>query len=275
MQTNEGVCYSRDRHGDESWAGYIGGVWGEFTQGLCDAYGQASFNHPTIKVFPNLAPPLPERNRPGQFAIAEWIFSPPFLPEGVRVDYPVTSRVSYWYSSNAVINVRGFNKDEYNRMSDAGEALLYPANVVNSHASPIKVTLEKATSPIVVNQRQYGTEIAPFLIRLENVGSGFPLPVTSDAYGETGLIFGTIEVRGPGVYFYDCLGQTSGDFIFLDGLAKLRSDQTMPIGCTLGIDRNFWVDRPTDTVSLVFNLYYVYFVDDETKVTVLGVERPV
>ena len=272
INTQEQVCYTRTRNDNEDWSVYVSGVWNEFSEGLCNAYDQAGQQFSTIRVYPSLEPPLPQRNRPGQFVTTEWILRPPVLPQGLAVDYPVTTRVKYWYSSNANINIKAYNKAEYQRITDLGQPAQSEIDIVNSFGSPIKVTVKRGTSPIVVNQRLDGVELAPYLIELQNVGSGFPLPVTSDRYGETGLIMGTVEVHGPGAYFDDCLGQHGTTGAVMDGLTKMRTDNTAPFGCTIAIDRAQWADRPTDTISLTFNLNYVYYVDAETSVRVYGVE---
>ncbi len=273
VNTQEQFCYARTRDGDEAFSAYVGGMWSEFSDGMCNAYTQASQQFSMIKVYPSIQPPLPQRNRAGQFVTSEWILRPPELPEGLEVDYPVTARVKYWYSSNANINIKAYNKDEYKRITDSGQQTQETMDVVNSFGSPIHITVQRGTNPIVVNQKTDGIELANYLVELQNTGAGFPLPITSDRYGETGLIFGTIEVRGPGAFFYDCLGQSRTNYVFLDGLTKMRTDNTAPFGCTIGIDRTQWADRPTDTISLVFNLHYVYYVDAQTTVKVLGVEN--
>lgn len=273
IDTDERVCYTRDRNDDETFSIYVTRMWDEFTQGMCSAYTDASNQFSTIKVWPSLEPPLPQRNRPGQFVTTEWIMKPPVLPQGVSADYPVTARVKYWYSSNANINIRAYNKEEYRRMTDLGQATQSELDVVNSFGSPIHITVQRGTNPIIVNQRNEGYELANYLIELQNTGSGFPLPIESDVYGESGLVFGTIEVRGPGAFFYDCLGQQNTNVVFLDGLTKIRSDNTAPFGCVIGIDRSVWADRPTDTISIIFNLHYVYYVDAQTSVKISGVEN--
>jgi len=285
VNTRDGVCYTKNREGS-SFSMYVSNVWNDFSRGLCTAYQEAAI--PSMKIFRDLAPPYPARNRPGDFVSAEWDLIPPTLPPGVEVTYPVTARVSYFYSTSANINIRAFNKAEYKRMTDLGKQTQFPVEVTNSPGSPIKVFVKKGTSPIVVNQQALSVpgsspyEFATYSIEFRNVGNGYPLPIENDVYGRSGLIFGTIELRGPGAFFYDCMGQRHqqgyvwGDALFISGeLARLRSDNTAPFSCTIAIDRSQWINRPKDTISLVFNLHYVYYVEKEISVKVIGMEEPV
>jgi len=71
------------------------------------------------------------------------------------------------------------------------------------------------------------------------------------------------------------LGQQGGSLVFVDSpLAKLRSDNTAPFGCTVGIDRSAWIDKPLGEISIIFDLYYIYFVEEELDVEVLGLDEP-
>jgi len=268
--TRERVCYS-ESDDKSSLSGYINGVWGGFMgSDYCTGAGGKN-----VKYWNELRPTLPERNRPGQAVSDVWILRPPILPEGQEVPYKPTVRVSYAYSSSATIQVPAMSKNEYSRRDNAGTGPTdTEAEIFNSEGTPIQIAIKRATSPIVVNERMTGIETANFLLEFQNVGDGYPLPVGGDI-GEGGFIFGTLEVQGPGAYIQDCLGQQGGKFVFIkDPLAKLRSDNTAPFGCTIGIDRGTWIDRPMGTISLVFEVYYIYYVDAEAEVTVLGIDEP-
>lgn len=295
IRTQGRICWTR-QNGEGDFSGYLRATWNQFAAAVCEAYddlygGGVIAN---VKKFPELTPPLPARNRPGQFVTAEWHLRPPLLPQGTEVDYPITTRVSYFYTTTATVTLRGFNKAEYRRRQDAGQQTAFVPEVVNSVGSPIKVNFVKGTSPIVVNHQAPLSggnliEIANYKFEFQNLGNGFPLPIVSTDVKDNGFIFGTVEVRGPGVFFYDCLGRTAEDFIgrggggtegdttFIFGspLAKLRSDNTAPFGCTIAIDRSMWVNRPTDTIQFVFNLNYIYFLDKEISIKVLGREEAI
>jgi hypothetical protein len=121
-----------------------------------------------------------------------------------------------------------------------------------------------------------GVELANYLIELQNLGDGWPMPTQPG--GESGFMFAVVTLNGPGAFFYDCLGYSSGQEIFLYGdviqnLIKLRSDRRAPFGCTIGIDRAQWIDNPMGTISLTFEIYYRYYIDTEIQVVVKGIER--
>jgi len=258
---------------------YVGNVWNQFiTSQFCQQWDNF-----WVKSFGSLTPPYPDRNRPGQSVTTDWLLRPPDLPQGLRVSYPVTARVIYAYHTSANVNIRAFNKAEYERRRNSGQETSFSADLMNANGVPIKVALIKETSPVIVNERALRVigaqsfELANYQFEFQNVGDGWPLPIGDDVGGENGFIFGTVQLRGPGVTFYDCLGYTGGNEIFLGGapLAKLRSNSKAPFSCNIAIDRSLWVNRPTDTISLIFDLYYLYYIDKETEVTVLGREFPV
>ena len=101
-----------------------------------------------------LTPPLPERNKAGQSWTAEWLLKPPVLPEGLKVDYPVTARTSYFYTSNAHVNIRAFNKDEYKRRQITGDSSISPGplEMENVYAAPIQIAVTRGDNPMIINQ---------------------------------------------------------------------------------------------------------------------------
>ena len=44
----------------------------------------------------------------------------------------------------------------------------------------------------------------------------------------------------------------------------------MPIGCEIKIDRDVWGNRAEDRISLIFNIFYRYYVKQTAKVKVFG-----
>jgi len=259
-----------------SLSAFVSNSWDSFMLDFCNSYGTLSTYQKDIKYWDSMSPPYPERNRAGQAFTTQWELRPPVLPEGVSVPYPVTARISYMYTSTAHMNVKAFNKDYYKILTDSGKPIENPLIIQNSHASPIQVVVTSSTAPIVVNERQPGIELANYRIELQNVGDGWPMATTPG--GESGFMFATLTLNGPGAFFYDCLGYTSGQEIFLQGdiienIIKLRSDKRAPFGCTIGIDRSQWMDTPMGTISLTFQIYYRYYIDKEIQVTVKGIER--
>lgn len=281
------ICSGYTKDYGVSFSSFFGGSFMSFSEDLCRSYSMLGPYDAITKTYPQLTPPLPERNKPGQSIIAEWILRPPALSEGLRVNYPITARTSYFYTSNAHMNIRVFNKDEFRRRETIGEPISFPLEIVNTHASPIQVWAVDGPNPIIINTdpRIGGPdELENFRFQLVNTGQGFPLPIRDvdipGAIGpdfESGFIFGTMTISGPGAYFYDSFGQQGKEIILsgeiLESLLKLRSDNKAPIGLTIGIDKSQWLGTPTGTISITFNLWYRYYVDSEVTVNVIGVEH--
>lgn len=267
------LSYSKDA--GTSLSLFVTNSWNSFLNDFCNSYQDLS-SFRDVKFYSSLSPPLPQRNRPGQVQTADWTFRPPVLPEGLRVDYPVTERVSYAYTSTAHINLRAFNKDEFRRRQNIGDTTQYMPDVVNSFGSPIQINLASGSSPIVVNENRIDPiQRENFVIEFQNVGSGFPL---ASGGLDNGFVFATVEVSGPGVFFDDCLGQRGGtelfDYAITGNLVKIRGgENSARFGCTIGIDRSAWTSTPSGIISLTFNVFYRYSTEREISATVLGLEN--
>ena len=92
--------------------------------------------------------------------------------------------------------------------------------------------------------------------------------------GAGGRLTGTIELFGPaGIEFDNCLGTIGGNSINLDTTQiplQLRESGTVPIACTLKVNKAVWGDRPIDTIQLVFNIFYTYYTYARVNVQVVG-----
>ncbi len=283
--TKGNLClnYAKDQRLD--LRGFLGTSFVQFSNRFCDNFLTTDQRLLLTKFQPELIPPNPSLGRSGQSFIREWLLRPPVLPEGTSANYPITARTSYFYTTNAVMNVQAFSKAEFKRRVDLGQQTQYPLNVENSFGSPIQIFATRGDGPIVVNPESLAGPIEYHSYRFEfaNLGDGFPLPLTDvDISGipspetQSGFIFATLAVDGPGVFFSDCLGQSANE-IFIGGnvigsLVKLRSDQRVPIGCTVGVDREEWATTPIGTVTFTFNLWYRYYIDKTINVNVVGVE---
>lgn len=280
------VCldYSKQSN-DISLTGFLTTSFGTFSNQFCNNMMTTDSRLLLSKFQPELIPPNPSLGRSGQSFTEQWILRPPVLPEGTSVNYPITARTSYFYTTNAVMNLQAFSKAEFKRRIDLGQATEYPMKIENSFGSPIQIVASRGDNPIVVNPESVvgNIEYHTYRFEFQNVGDGFPLPLSKvDLSGsplpqtQNGFIFATLAIDGPGAFFSDCLGQ-SGSEIFIGSnvigsLVKLRSDQTVPIGCTIGIDRNRWTATPIGTISFTFSLYYRYYIDRTINVNVLGTE---
>ncbi|MCX6815566.1 MAG: hypothetical protein NT120_01810 [Candidatus Aenigmarchaeota archaeon] len=283
------ICAGGNTRTGENYylSSYVGNTFLDFSNQFCSVLDTIDQRLSLVKSRPELLPPVPSTNRPGQSYTAEWVLRPPILPEGVQVTYPITARTSYFYSTNAVMNVQAFSKAEYKRKTDLGQQTQYPLVVENSFGAPIKIMATRGSSPIVVNPDSLSgiVQYESYIFEFANLGEGFPLPmnvnnlestVYTSPQTQSGFVFATMRVDGPGVIFSDCLGQ-GGQEVFITGdalqnIVKIRGDQRVPVGCTIAIDRTRWQDTPMATVSFTFNLWYRYYIDRTVNVVVKGVE---
>jgi|GEM_PF-1452923 len=281
------ACFSYDTNNDDfGFSGFFGNSFSSFTNQICpaDAFTSSSGRAGLTKFQPDLIPPNPSLGRAGQSFIPQWILRPPVLPEGVKSTFPVTARTSFFYKTNAQVNIQTFNKAEFKRRADLGQQTDYPLAMENSFGSPIQIAAVRGSSPIVVNTEALGglLQRESYVFEFINLGQGFPLPIVEDRPGSTnpgfqsGFVETAVTINGPGAAFSDCLGQ-SGTTIFLGGqtladLVQLRSDQTVPVSCQIVIDKAKWRDTPIGTISLTFSLWYRYYIDRTVNVEVIGVE---
>jgi len=239
-----------------------------------------------------LLPPDPARNRAGEVFTASWTLLPPTLPEGIQSDFRPTTRVSYIYKTTGQVKIPVFTRAEWRRRQDLGQSI--DVAVIDNTNAPIKIAASRPLNPIIVNTDPDAitinpTERATFVLELQNVGDGFPTPAEFFDGKQGGFIFGTVILRGAGASFHDCLGVGPGaqqlGLIGIVGdqgeivigphnkeLLRMRSDNRAPFGCTIALERATWQARPFGTVELVFNLFYVYFIDGAVTVKVLGEE---
>lgn len=224
-----------------------------------------------------LQPPIPERSLPGGTRMNQWELMTPVVPQGVTVSVPVEIRVFYDYNTSGYMQISAISEDEFQRQRIQGISPVLPI-VVNS-AGPLQLNIPTADQyQYIVIATTSGQDefIYPFRIVFMNAGSGFPVTDERDGrdhIGGGGRITGTINLYGPGVEFADCLGADSGTEIDLDStdiVPRIREDQTADIACNIKFDLNEWGERPTDTVTLVFNIFYTYYESARTEVSVIG-----
>ncbi len=227
------------------------------------------------KELGTLRPPEPTRNVPGQERLVQYALMTPGIPQGVSPTLRVEARVTYDYNTSGFIDIPAISEDEFRRKGMLKETVS-PPTVINS-AGPIHMAMDPKFSPVRVDTTNVGEDVQtwPLRIILTNVGDGFPItPEDPPAIlGAGGKITGTMQILGPGAEFSDCLGVTSGTTIDLDSadvVVKLRKDGSVPIACTISIDKNTWNNRPEDSVKLIFNLFYRYYVSATASVRVTG-----
>ena len=227
------------------------------------------------QTFGNMQPPILERGVPGDNRLAQIDIMTPAIPQGVSPTLSVEARASYDYNTSGFIDIPAVSEDEFRRKRITGQQSPFPITVLNS-AGPIQMSMQQRFAPIRVdNTIDNEFQVWPLRVELTNVGDGFPITEEDDVRirGAGGRIFGTIEILGPGAEFEDCLGETDGTFINLDSTdlaLRLRETGSVPMACTIRIDKDIWNDRPEDSVKIIFNLFYRYYVSASANVRVIG-----
>jgi hypothetical protein len=223
-----------------------------------------------------LRPPLPERNIPGDFRMAQWTLMARDIPQGLNTPLQVEARVSYDYNTSGFLRVIALSLDEQRRLQINKQEPSFTAEAINS-AGPLHLEVnEKFMKPIIVDTSASEDFIVqPFRFDFVDVGNGFPITPEDDARirGAGGKLSGTIQVFGPGVEFDNCLGVTSGNIVNLDDseiTVKIRDTKRVPVGCSIRIDKSVWGSRPTDTIQFEFNIFYRYYVPAHVSISVLG-----
>lgn len=278
------ACFSYVKNSGVTLVNFVANTFSTFSAQFCNSYLLADPRLRLVQFTPELTPPTPERNKPGQSFIRTWNLRPPILPEGVTSDYKILARTSFFYTTNAHFNLDAWSRQEERTRLDRGEQVTLPVVVDNSEG-PIQVLVSSARNPVVINPQSFSGPIHFENVRFEfvNVGEGFPLSTSGvelpglSPSTERGFIFATISVNGPGVFFSDCLGQTGTEILItgdvVSNLVRLRgSTQSVPVACEVAIDRSQFATKPVASISFDVNLFYRYFVDAETLVHVRGVE---
>jgi hypothetical protein len=194
---------------------------------------------------------------PGGSITAEWELPAPDLPEGVVHPYELTARVTYDYSTSAVVSIPVISRSEYEKKLQRGEAIDSTIKITNSDG-PIQIAVE-GVAPVIIDEYDplYPETIDTQSFRLifQNLGSGVPYsgrvnPVTGFYENEDGLIYGTIRLDGP-AFFDDCMGVSSGfvrnfyggNFWTLSGL--YASGDSLFGFYYRDIDTDAYMNRPT------------------------------
>lgn len=215
-----------------------------------------------------LKPPNQETQVPGGFKITQWQLMTPDVPQGVAPSLPVEARVSFDYNTSGFLRIPAVSDQELEIRRIKNQPIASP-EIVNSEG-PLKITIaERFSRHIIVDTEDPAPgESIPLRIEFTNVGDGFPI-----TEGESGKITGTIRLFGPGAEFEDCLGTRGGTEVNLDNAeipTKLRDTQSVPVACNINIDKAQWGGRPEDSFTLVFNIFYRYYVRQSVQVKVFG-----
>ena len=286
------ICASYRKDQGVSLSAFLGDSFLAYTNQFCSGANsfanQVDSSDRLLRFQPSLTPPLPERNKAGQGWNVEWVLRPPLLPEGLKVEYPVTARTEYFYQSNAQTVIRAFNKAEFKTRQITGDQSINPSplQVDNVFSAPIQVAATRGDNPMIINQDPAlgAYEYFSYTFEFQNVGNGYPLSISGadipGGYGpetERGFVIAVASINGPGAFFSNCLGQSGESIVippnYMSDLVKIRSDRRAPFGCQIGIDKSKWISRPLDTITITFQIFYRYYMDQETTVTVVGPQR--
>jgi len=117
--------------------------------------------------FSLIAPEL-ANNIPGEAHMCTWDYIAPDLPEGQSINYEVTGRVFYEYTSSTLTTITIGTYDELVQIQNSGQAL--PAETTSSSEGPIKISME-SKGPIRFSEGETSVEF-PLYITIENLGNG-------------------------------------------------------------------------------------------------------
>jgi hypothetical protein len=209
-------------------------------------------------------PPNLEYKTPGDVRTTDWNLKGPLLPEGIEHDYDLKARVTFTYKTSGAINILSLERNEYYRRLQKDETF-GELKVTNTFA-PVQINAV-GPYPTVIDADSDENEFT-YILEFINVGDGVPITYNTD-----GLILGHIKLYGP-AHFSDCMGIGSGQDIELgttgDTTIKLRRGESIKKGCTISIDMNAWGNKVEDTLTLVFDLEYDYYVEKYATLTVIG-----
>ena len=239
-----------------------------------DSYGNL-LTSTQAKTYNRMERPRPENNVPGDFRISQFNFMTPNIPQGIAPTLPVEVRVSFDYNTSGHMKLFVLSEDEFRRRQTLQQTT-EQAEIINS-AGPIKLSVPARfiTNPMVLGSNDV-EENLPLMIQFMNVGSGFPITpeYNGQIIGMGGKLTGQIDLFGPpGVEFADCLGVAGGRHININDAQiplRIRDSGTVPIACSLKLNKAQWGNRPIDSIQLVFNIFYRYYVYSTAEVTVIG-----
>ena len=224
----------------------------------------------TYQLMGNLVPADAEAQTSGGVGTADWQLTAPRLKTGEKRTYEPIARVFYWYQTKVIKPVTFVTSEELRRIVQMGESLESNPAVVS--AGPISVDV-KTGKFVRTRGDNYRMSHFPVEISLQNTGGGL-------VYGENYPIGISIEAP-PGTSFVsEC---PKGTQMYTTGgtLPELRAPVYAQkwIYMWNGKDTKFTcelrVDTPPDYKQerdLRLTLYYTYYVDQSTQITVTGTE---
>jgi hypothetical protein len=207
-------------------------------------------------------------NIPGQFHTFEWTVCVPDLPEGSHQTFPIIGRVEFDYASSAIATIPVLTRSEYSRRIRAG--IHYPTETRSTNTrGPIHVTID-GEAPMIITSTRPGEEITSYRITFSNVGDGVPITDNKD-----GLLNGEVSINGFNAYLKECFGkkmpENTKKFIFKD-LVYLRKGESITKGCKIAVSRDQWKVMTEDTITLIFDLNYRYYIQKTISITAYGQE---
>lgn len=218
----------------------------------------------------SLKAPDPQDNLPGDFKTTYWRLKTPDLPQ-IPYTFSVKAKVTYNYKTTGGIQIRALGQTYYRTEFLAKSKTVDNPMVVTNTNAPVKILLPEKTNPLIIDDTSEGDEMQTFPVRfiLQNVGSGFPI-----TEGVPGRFYGKITMGGP-FKFRDCLDvQDSSEVEITENnieLAKLRPRSgAVTISCELEVSKSLWQGRQEESINILFDLFYRYYIDKEVSVKVFG-----
>ncbi|MBI2583622.1 MAG: hypothetical protein HYW25_03060 [Candidatus Aenigmarchaeota archaeon] len=159
----------------------------------------------TTQILGDMSPPDPRFGLPGHVRQIGFRIPAPLLPEGQKANFDLKIRVNYDYETTSIAQVQGYGRERYNTLFQQGKVTPpVPSSLPVQVSRNVPVTINViGPDKVVVGPSQY--EEYTYQITFSNVGSQLPITPRADGTVEDGLIWGTLWVLGPGVFFSNCL----------------------------------------------------------------------
>lgn len=227
-------------------------------------WGNPSFSPPSV----NLDPPKPQYGTEGELQTWTVSMTAPKLPEGSSMNYKPSVRVSYAYTTSVVKTLTLVSQEELRRLVREGKTL--PEGITQVSAGPLSVSVAGR----VIKVRGTAFEF-PLTIHVENTGGGsvYPAGRWPDLERDYDYPVGIALDLPSGVLSLPSPSECNK--ITINGkpatVIDLWKDRSVDLVCDVKIDNPEAISIP-QVITIKLMLYYNYYIEASTSVTVKGTE---